>query len=143
MSLWEYNDVELDVDMEDVEFQEKYEKAFAKMADSEEKLQKTGTMSGFTRGYCQMFYDLFDDIFGELGPTAETCIGLICESYGMNEQEAKLLFENVWVYTFGVGALCATRGCNFSEEKLGQMLSTEFQAMMLLVKSGTGNTGVK
>lgn len=85
----------------------------------------------------------FDDIFGELGPTAETCIGLICESYGMNEQEAKLLFENVWVYTFGVGALCATRGCNFSEEKLGQMLSTEFQAMMLLVKSGTGNTGVK
>ena len=33
------------------------------------------------------------------------------------------------------GALCATRVCQFSEEKLGQMLSVEFQAMMLLVKS--------
>ena len=33
------------------------------------------------------------------------------------------------------GALCATRVCLFSEEKLGQMLSVEFQAMMLLVKS--------
>ena len=33
------------------------------------------------------------------------------------------------------GALCATRVCRFSEEKLGQMLSVEFQAMMLLVKS--------
>lgn len=32
-------------------------------------------------------------------------------------------------------ALCATRVCRFSEEKLGQMLSVEFQAMMLLVKS--------
>ena len=31
--------------------------------------------------------------------------------------------------------LCATRVCRFSEEKLGQMLSVEFQAMMLLVKS--------
>ena len=41
----------------------------------------------------------------------------------------------MWIYTFGVGALCATRVCRFSEEKLGQMLSVEFQAMMLLVKS--------
>ena len=77
----------------------------------------------------------FDDVFGELGPTAETCIGLIRAEYGMSESEAKLLFENVWIYTFGVGALCATRVCHFSEEKLGQMLSTEFQAMMLLVRS--------
>ena len=33
------------------------------------------------------------------------------------------------------GALWSTRVCRFSEEKLGQMLSVEFQAMMLLVKS--------
>ena len=56
----------------------------------------------------------------------------------MTEEEAKLLFENVWIYTFGVGALCATRVCRFSEAQLGQMLSTEFQAMMLLVKSRKG-----
>ncbi len=78
----------------------------------------------------------FADVFGELGPAAETCIGLIREECGMSEAEAKLLFENVWIYTFGLGALCATRVCHFPEEKLGQMLSTEFQAMMLLVKSG-------
>lgn len=48
----------------------------------------------------------------------------------------RALFEHVWIYTFGVGALCATRVCRFSEEQLGRMLSTEFQAMMLLVKSG-------
>ena len=77
----------------------------------------------------------FDDVFGELGPTAQTCIRLIQEEYAMPEADARLLFENVWIYTFGVGALCATRMCQFSEEKLGQMLSTEFQAMMLLVKS--------
>ena len=79
----------------------------------------------------------FDDVFGELGPTAETCIRLIREEYGMGEAEAKLLFENVWIYTFGVGALCATRMCRFSEETLGQMLSTEFQAMLRFVKAGT------
>lgn len=82
----------------------------------------------------------FDDVFGELGPTAQTCIRLIQEEYAMREADARLLFENVWIYTFGVGALCATRMCQFSEEKLGQMLSTEFQAMMLLVKSRAGET---
>ena len=81
----------------------------------------------------------FDDVFGELGPTAETCIDLIRSEYGVSEEQARLLFENVWIYTFGVGALCATRVCHFSEEKLGQMLSTEFQAMMLLVKAGAGD----
>ena len=77
----------------------------------------------------------FDDVFGELGPTAEECVRMIQVEYDLTETEAKLLFENVWIYTFGVGALCATRVCHFSEETLGQMLSTEFQAMMLFVKS--------
>ena len=80
----------------------------------------------------------FDDVFGELGPTAETCIRLIQEEYAMREADARLLFEHVWIYTFGVGALCATRMCRFSEKQLGQMLSTEFQALMLLVRSGAG-----
>ena len=80
----------------------------------------------------------FEDVFGELGPTAQTCMGLIQKEYGMSVEEAKLLFENVWVYTFGIGALCATRMCRFSEARLGQMLSTEFRAMMLLIKSKAG-----
>ena len=78
----------------------------------------------------------FDDVFGELGPTAEDCIALLQKEYALTGDEAKTLFENVWIYTFGVGALCATRVCRFSEERLGQMLSTQFQAMMLLIKSG-------
>lgn len=78
----------------------------------------------------------FEDVFGALGPMAKTCIELIRNEYGLNAEDARTLFENVWIYTFGVGALCATRVCSFSEEQLGQMLTTEFQAMMRLVKSG-------
>ena len=54
----------------------------------------------------------------------------------ISDEEAQRLFENVWIYTFGVGALCATRVCHFSEERLSEMLTTEFTAMMMLVKSG-------
>lgn len=48
----------------------------------------------------------------------------------MRENRSAVSFDDVF------SALCATRVCRFSEEQLGRMLSTEFQAMMLLVKSG-------
>lgn len=77
----------------------------------------------------------FDDVFGHLGATAEVCIKAIQSDYALSLPQAKTLFENVWIYTFGVGALCATKMCRFSEEKISQMLTTEFLAMMMLVKS--------
>ena len=80
--------------------------------------------------------DSFDDVFGALGTTADLCIDVLCRDYALNRAEARALFEAVWIYTFGVGALCATGVCRFSEERLSRMLTTEFQAMMMLVKSG-------
>lgn len=78
----------------------------------------------------------FDDVFGELGDTATLCIEAIEKDYGLTAAQAKVLFENVWIYTFGIGVLCATKVCHFSGEELGQMLTTEFQAMMMLIQSG-------
>lgn len=76
----------------------------------------------------------FDDVFGALGSTAETCIQSLRNAHSLTEAESRLLFETVWIYTFGIGALCATGTCRFSEQRLGEMLSTEFQAMLLFVK---------
>ncbi len=78
----------------------------------------------------------FGDVFGALGTAADLCIDVLCRDYALSRADAKALFETVWIYTFGVGALCATGVCRFSEERLSQMLTTEFQAMMMLVKSG-------
>lgn len=77
----------------------------------------------------------FDDIYGELGATAGKCIENIREVYGLDTQQAKMLFENMWIYTFGIGALCAVGACDFSTDKLGDMLTTQFKAMMMLIKS--------
>lgn len=64
MSLWKWNDVELEIDMEDYDFLHKYEKAFETMGIKEEELKKIGTQSEIVKEYCDMFYRLFDDIFG-------------------------------------------------------------------------------
>lgn len=61
---WEYNGLTLEVDLQDAEFAEKYEKAFTEMAKEETELQKTGSTSEIIRGYCRMFWALFDRIYG-------------------------------------------------------------------------------
>ena len=68
----------------------------------------------------------FDDVFGALGPTAQTCIELLQAQYDLSQPDAR--------------RLCATRVCRFCEEALGQMLTTEFQAMLRFVQAQNGKT---
>lgn len=77
----------------------------------------------------------FDDLLLSLGDYAPLCIDTLEKEYSLSSEEAKKLFKNVWIYTYGLGALCATRVCNFSLEELSNMLTTEFSAMMILIKN--------
>lgn len=86
MSQWKWNDMEFEVDMEDVEFQQKLEDAYDKMEAEEKNLSKAGRRSDITLGYCNMFYNFFDRVFGS--GTGEKLLGTkknarICdECYG-------------------------------------------------------------
>lgn len=61
----EINGVQLDIDMGDVAFIARYEKAFEKMEENEAKVPKTGTTTDRAKVFVSIFYELFDDIFGE------------------------------------------------------------------------------
>lgn len=76
----------------------------------------------------------FDHVFSLLGDTADRCIQAIKEDYGLTAQEAKALFENVWIYTYGIGTLCAAGVCRFTEEELSRLLTGQFQAVMGLIR---------
>ena len=81
----------------------------------------------------------FEDVMKNLGLTADMCIEFIQKNFGFNKNDAVIFFEQLWIYTFGIGAMCATGMCRFSEEELVQMLGIEFAAMMNLAKSGKLN----
>ncbi|MGN0534942.1 MAG: TetR/AcrR family transcriptional regulator, partial [Eubacterium sp.] len=81
----------------------------------------------------------FDDIYARLGSVADECLDVLQKDYDLSKEKAKTLFEHVWIHTFGIGALCATGMCNFSDEQIADMLSQDFTAMMTLMKSGKFN----
>ncbi len=78
----------------------------------------------------------FEDIYAKLGEVAVECLDTIEHDYGLSSSDARTLFEHVWIHTFGIGTMCATGTCNFSYEQISAMLTQDFKAMMLLLKSG-------
>ena len=78
----------------------------------------------------------FDDIYAHLGSLADECLNVLQKGYDLSKADAKTLFEHVWIHTFGIGALCATGMCDFSHGQIAQMLTQDFTAMMMLMKSG-------
>ena len=81
----------------------------------------------------------FESIVERLGDVAQLCVDVIQRDYSLSEKDAKALFEHVWIYTFGIGALCATGMCRFSQEEIIQMLGQDFMAMLFYAKSGRMN----
>ena len=81
----------------------------------------------------------FEGITQRLGDVAQLCVDVIQRDYSLSKKDAKALFEHVWIYTFGIGALCATGMCRFSQDEIIQMLGQDFMAMLFYAKSGRMN----
>lgn len=76
----------------------------------------------------------FEDVFTNLGEIAQTCIDVIKRDYGLDENEAKQLFKQLWIYTYGIGTLIATGMCSFDMDEAQKMLTLEFVATLALLK---------
>lgn len=78
----------------------------------------------------------FEQMFLRLGSTRTRCLQYIRRDYGLNEQEAGLLFRSTWLFTFGICALIARGICRYDSEEVSDMLTTQFRSVMGLILSG-------
>lgn len=62
---WEINGISLPLDLSDADIMARYEDAFEEMKKDETTIPKDGRGSEWIRGYCQMYRNLYDRIFGE------------------------------------------------------------------------------
>ncbi len=78
----------------------------------------------------------FEETIADLGNMAQVSIKLIERDYELTGEQAKILFEQMWVHTFGIGALCAMKVCDFTEEEISEKLGQVFAGMVMIIKSG-------
>ncbi len=78
----------------------------------------------------------FEDLVKELGDTVDVCLDVIEKDYALRRVEAEVLFQQVWLHTFSICVLAANKVCHFKPEEISEMLSMEFQGILMLIKSG-------
>lgn len=78
----------------------------------------------------------FENTINDLGSVAKTCMSLIQKDYGLTEIEARGLFEAMWVQAFGMGAMCAMKVCDFTEEEIAKKLGQVFAGLVVVIKGG-------
>lgn len=76
----------------------------------------------------------FSDIYSHLGPLADDCLAALCREYELSPSAARMLFEHTWIFTFGIGALCAGGVCDLSSDEISAMLTRDFSAMLAITK---------
>lgn len=81
----------------------------------------------------------FQSSLHDLGDVADVCIGLIEHDYSMTNEQAALLFEQLWVQAYGLGSMCAMGVCNLTEDEIGRRLGIAFAGHVMLIKSGKLN----
>lgn len=80
----------------------------------------------------------FDGVFRELGENSGKCIEYIMRDYDMSREDAMKIFRSLWLYTFGIGVMIASKICRFDENEISDMLSQQFRAVIGLIKSQSG-----
>lgn len=76
----------------------------------------------------------FEKTLLSLGDMVDVCLDIIEQDYKMERAEAKILFEQMWLYTFGIGVFCAMNVCNFTEDEISEKLSQVFAGMVMTIK---------
>lgn len=54
--------------------------------------------------------------------------------YGLSREDAKRMYQHLWIYTHGIGTMCATGVCRFSDEEIQTMMTEVFTGLMTKIK---------
>lgn len=77
----------------------------------------------------------FENLISKLGSGVQESILALEEDYGLTEKQSNRVFRTMLVFTFGLGAMCATKVCNFSPKEVSEMLTAQFSAVLTFEKS--------
>lgn len=75
-------------------------------------------------------------------PVLQACLEGIGKDYGLNEDQQKTFISQLWTFNCGLAILSTKEPDLYPEERVGQMLATQFMATLMLLKSGKGVTNI-
>lgn len=72
---------------------------------------------------------------GDLEELERECTEILEREHDLSAEDAKMLFAQVWTFTFGLSVFSAMGVYAFEEEEISEMLTREFTGAVLMIKS--------
>lgn len=70
-----------------------------------------------------------------LKEAANRCIQEAVKDFAITEAQAKLLFDQLWIYTYGIAAMCALHVCSFTDKEILERITNQTQGMLRLIRN--------
>ena len=77
----------------------------------------------------------YTEMIEGLGADTQYCLEILQRDYGLSEKMSKKMLNQLWLHSYGMSVLCATKMCSFTEEEISQMLSEVFMGLLSLIQS--------
>lgn len=76
-----------------------------------------------------------NDILPAIDENSERILASIQEPYGLSQEEAYKLYQNMWIFSHGIACLCATGVSRLTEDEVSERLTEVFTGLMIKIKS--------
>lgn len=75
-----------------------------------------------------------DTVLPSIDGNYDRILQSVKDQYGVSEKIAFKLYKNLWVFTHGIAAMCATRTCEFSGEEISEMSADVCMSLLVRYK---------
>lgn len=72
-----------------------------------------------------------DVVLKYMDESYEKILNSITRNYPVQEEFAKQLYLDLWIYSHGIAVLIATKTCNFTEKEISDRLTTIFKSLII------------
>ena len=103
--------------------------AYIRFAIEEEKLFRLLFMRE------QKPVDGIEQILMLIDESYDTILHSVEEPYHLSREDAKRIYQHLWIYSHGIAALCATGMYEFTTEEIGEQLTEIFKGLLQKVKA--------
>ena len=75
-----------------------------------------------------------DNVLPSIDGNYDKILQSVKDQYGVSDKTAFKLYKNLWVFTHGIAAMCATRTCEFTEAEINEMMTDVFASLLVRYK---------
>ncbi len=77
-----------------------------------------------------------DQILPLIDESYEQILQSVQIPYGLNREQADMIYQHLWTYSHGIAAMCATGLCRYTTQQIAERLTQIFRSLLMMEKAG-------